>query len=151
MPYSELNEKTDAYSEKILAKVGTLQSDKKRGFIYALAQAPKIKTFRKAMDVVGDSTFTLDDGIVRVDVTVVTSVYNTRLHGSVSYYMVETFIRNGSDVDKKTQFFFKTSWSSEKKEMLFEAIDSILDDIEDAAVKYYGYAWDSIEGKKVGK
>lgn len=151
LDWNEIAPMCEAFEERMITKVGTIDGTRKKGFIHALASAPRRSTIIKALDVVGENHFTIDDGKVRVDTTLVQSVYNTRLHASVSYFMVETFVKDGEDVNHDTCFVFKNSYSSENKESLYEAIDSIVSDMTDLGAGYYRRAWDAIEDKQCKK
>lgn len=151
LDWNEIAPMCEAFEEKIITKVGAIEGTRKKGFIHALASAPRRSTIAKALDVVEESRFAIDDGKVRVDVTLVQSVYNTKLHASVSYFMIETLVKDGKDVNHDTCFVFKNSYSSESKESLYEAIDSIVCDMTDLGSGYYRRAWDAIEDKQCKK
>lgn len=136
--YVEYRRLEEKYRESVLLSIASaFRKEYDDNFLDPLASKVTKKTFTRAMDIIGDKAFSIDDGKIRVDVTVVTSVYNTSLNGSVSYYSVEKLVRNGKDVDHDTTFKISSSWGADRNEMLFEAIDDILDKITDFAYDTY--------------
>lgn len=146
LDWQEIEKNSNAFREKAFLSVASaFRKDSDESFLEPLAKGITRKLARNTIGLICGTPFVLKDEKVRVDVELVLGKYNTRLHGFVGYYHVEVLVKNGKDVSHEDFFKLKSSWSGEKKEMLYELIDDITDDLADIAYNAYRKEWTKIE------
>lgn len=151
LDWSEVEKISGTFREKAFLTVASaFRKDRDDNFLAPLAKGVTRKLARDTISLLCGTSYILKDEKVRVDAELVLGKYNTKLNGFVGYYHVEVFVKEGKDVSHEDFFRLKSSWSGDNKEMLYELIDDITDDISDIAYDAYRKEWTKIEegGKK---
>lgn len=151
LDWSEIEKISSTFREKALLSIASsFRKDRDENFLTPLTRGITKRLARDATALLYDKPYILKDEKVRVDVGLVLGKYNTKLNGFVGYYHVEVLVKNGKDVSHEDFFRLKSSWSGDSKEMLYELIDDITDDLSDIAYDAYKKEWMKIEegGKK---
>ena len=137
LDYKDYNTERNEYQEEVVKSL--------IGSGNGMFNITKKMTRRKAKLVLSCvGTFYLGDGDISVSVSPLLYDYNSRLHSAVYKLDIDAQFKNGAGY---TTSKYGSTWSSENPETVFEAADSLIEDVTVTAWNHYNRCLESLDKK----